>query len=59
MGPPSYMRSVVDRNIVMRPMAVFLPLELEFHPEKNSVVYQTTAFSYNKEITAKAHYFLI
>jgi hypothetical protein len=43
----------------MRPMAVFLPLELEFHAEKNSVVYQTTAFSYNKEITAKAHYFLI
>jgi len=24
MGPPSYMRSVVDRNVVMRRMTVFL-----------------------------------
>ena len=23
MGPPSYMRSIVDRNVVMRPMTVF------------------------------------
>jgi len=23
MGPPSYMRSVVDRNVVMRPIPVF------------------------------------
>jgi len=23
MGPPSYMRSVVDRNVVMRSMTVF------------------------------------
>jgi len=34
MGPPSYMRSVVDRNIVMRPLTVFLLLELEFHAKK-------------------------
>ena len=26
MGPPSYMRSVVDRNVVMRRMTVFLLL---------------------------------
>jgi hypothetical protein len=36
MGPPSCMRSVVDRNIVMRPMTVFLPLELEFHAKQTT-----------------------
>ena len=25
MGPPSYMRSVVDRNVVMRRIPVFCP----------------------------------
>ena len=28
MGPPSYMRSVVDRNVVMQRMTVFVILSL-------------------------------
>ena len=30
MGPPSYMRSVVDRNVVMRRVSVLLPHTLTF-----------------------------
>jgi len=30
MGPPSYMRSVVDRNVVMRRIAVF-PCHIKHH----------------------------
>jgi len=30
MGPPSYMRSVVDRNVVMRRMTVFMMWDLRF-----------------------------
>jgi len=38
MGQPSYMRSVVDRNVVMRPMTV--PSRLQCHQVREITVYR-------------------
>ena len=44
MGPPSYMRSVVDRNVVIRRMTVIYVIILRCHTQNNEMKEQLCVF---------------